>query len=161
MSLHRAGPEPASASDGTPRGPARAWSSAFIAGFLLLQMLVPLRYHATGRGSDERFAWRFFSSVGLRRCQVRVDEVVGGGGVVRLRAVDLPSELPSVWIGLLKSERPQVVAKFLRRRCEPAGVREVFYRRTCVDPDGHALPPSEIAWDCARGEPTGAGDGGA
>jgi hypothetical protein len=152
VTRRRATPEPCSASSGAARGPARAWSNAFIAGFLLLQLFLPLRYHAMGRGSDERFAWRFFSSVGMRRCEVRIDEAIDRGGVVRRRAVHLPSELSSVWIALLQRERPAVVEKFLRRRCGPAEVLEVFYRRTCIDPDGGVVPPRLLAWNCARGE---------
>lgn len=157
--IRRAAPGPPPAPDGAAPGRSRAWSNAFIVAFLLFQVLVPLRYYAAGSGSDERFAWRFFSTVGSRRCEVRVDELVELGGVVRMRAVDLPSELPSVWIGMLRGERPQVVAKFLQRRCEPHGVREVVYRRTCVEPDGSTLPPREIAWDCARGGPSADGGG--
>jgi hypothetical protein len=151
----RDAPEPPPASVAAPRGAARVATNAFIAGFLLLQLFLPLRYHATGRGSDERFAWRFFSSVGLRRCEIRIDEVVEGDGVVRRRAVHLPSELSSVWIGLLKSDRPRVVARFLERRCEAAEATEVIYHRACTDPDGRVVPPRELVWECARGEARG------
>jgi hypothetical protein len=122
-------------------------------------VLVPLGYYARGGGSDERFAWRMFSTLRMQRCQVRIDEAADRGGAVVRRAVHLPSELSSVWIGLLRSERPQVVAKFLRRRCESAEVSEVFYSRTCSDTDGRALPPRAIVWDCARGEPRDASGG--
>ena len=47
-----------------PTGRARHFVSGFIALFLLLQLLVPLRY-CLGGETDERFCWCMFSSVVL------------------------------------------------------------------------------------------------
>ena len=126
----------------------RALTNAFIALFLLYQVAMPLRYYLGGRGDDERFSWRMFSSVRLQKCEVRVHEVLAG----QSREVKLSQAVQIAWIGMLERNRPQAVDKLLRRRCQKSGVTETRYHRSCRDTDGSALPPLELRMDCARGE---------
>jgi hypothetical protein len=126
----------------------RALSNAFIALFLLYQVAMPLRYYLGGRGDDERFSWRMFSSVRLQKCEVRVQEIVAG----QSREVKLSQAVQIAWIGMLERNRPQAVEKLLRRRCRESGVTETRYTRRCRDTDGSALPPLELRMDCAHGD---------
>jgi hypothetical protein len=124
----------------------RALGNALIAAFLLFQIAMPLRYYLGGRGYDERFSWRMFSSVRMQRCDVRVREVLDGDDE---RAVGLERELQVAWIGMLERYRSQVVDEFLARRCARDGVRRARYERACTDTDGTVLPRMHVALDCA------------
>lgn len=130
-----------------PPGPAsRALSNALIAAFLLFQIAMPLRYYLGGRGYDERFSWRMFSSIRMQRCDVHVHDLDEGGGE---REVELERELQVAWIGMLERYRAQVVDEFLRRRCAAPDVRKARYERTCKDTDGSDLPRLSVTLDCA------------
>jgi hypothetical protein len=122
----------------------RAASNALIAAFLLFQVAMPLRYYLGGRGYDERFSWRMFSSVRMQRCDVRVRELAQDGGESQ---VDLDRALQIAWIGMLERYRPQVVEQLLRTRCT-SSVREVVFERACRDTDGSQLPRLQVTLDC-------------
>ena len=144
------------ASAATPGGAPRAWSNALIAAFLLFQIAMPLRYYLGGRGYDERFSWRMFSSVRMQRCDVRVRDVLASGAE---RTVDLERELQVAWIGMLDRYRSQVVDAFLHRRCRADSVRAARYERTCTDTDGTVLPKMQVELTCASRELTREGVG--
>src|SRR5690242_15394556 len=55
---------PSDAGEDTPRN--RLWSNVFIALFLAYQLAMPLRYYLGGRGYDERFSWRMFSTLRMQ-----------------------------------------------------------------------------------------------
>lgn len=144
--------EPAAATDaavseasGSP-GPSR-WTNAFIVLFLGYQLVMPLRYYLGGRGYDERFSWRMFSTVRMQECRVQVEERVGE----QTRAVNLQKAVQIAWINMLERYRRPVVDKLLARRCEEESAREVRYTRTCVDTDGKALPETRVTMDCKSG----------
>lgn len=123
---------------------ARLGANVFIALFLAYMIAMPLRYYVGGRGLDERFSWRMFSSVRMLKCKVSVDEHVRrsddkGGGFAK-RKVDLSKEVQVAWIGLLERGRPLVIEKLLARRCEQQGVAQVDYQLTCKAPDGSDGP---------------------
>jgi hypothetical protein len=115
-------------------------ANAFIALFLAYQVAMPLRYYMGGRGLDERFSWRMFSSVRMLECKVEVEEHVGDSGEPYARPVNLKKEIQIAWIGLLERGRSLVVEKLLKRRCKEAGVLKVDYALDCVAPDGKRLP---------------------
>jgi hypothetical protein len=125
----------------------RALASTLIAAFLLFQVAMPLRYYLGGRGYDERFSWRMFSSVRMQRCNVQVRETGADGSD---RKLDLERELQVAWIGMLERYRAQVVEELLRKRCAQPGTREVRYTRSCRDTDGSELPKIRATLDCAR-----------
>jgi hypothetical protein len=141
-------PAPSAPAAAAPRA-SRAASNALIAAFLLFQIAMPLRYYLGGRGYDERFSWRMFSSVRMQRCDVRVREHVQDGGE---RQVDLDRALQVAWIGMLERYRPQVVDELLRTRCAASGVREVVYERVCRDTDDTQLPRLQVTLDCGSKE---------
>jgi hypothetical protein len=125
----------------------RTLASALIAAFLLFQIAMPLRYYLGGRGYDERFSWRMFSSVRMQRCEVQVHETSADGSD---RKLDLERELQVAWIGMLERYRAQVVEELLRKRCAQPRTREVRYTRSCRDTDGSELPKIRATLDCAR-----------
>lgn len=48
----------------------KTWRGRFILVFLLLQLLLPLRYYIAHRDPhDERFAWRMFSPMRMAKCE--------------------------------------------------------------------------------------------
>jgi len=147
---------------GDPR--AQRLANVFIALFLAYMLAMPLRYYLGGRGLDERFSWRMFSSVRMLKCKVEVDEHLERDGDTRERKVNLTKEVQVAWIGLLERGRPLVIEKLLARRCaQPAdqgAVVQVDYHLTCVAPDGSAGPSVDHHMKCAdrrlasgRGEP--------
>ncbi len=115
-------------------------ANAFIALFLAYQVAMPLRYYIGGRGLDERFSWRMFSSIRMLDCKVEVQEQVGDNGEPYTRRLNLKKEVQIAWIGLLERGRQLVIEKLLRRRCDESGVLKVAYELSCVAPDGKALP---------------------
>jgi hypothetical protein len=127
-------------------------SNSIIAIALLYQVAMPLRYYLGGGGADERFSWRMFSTVRMQKCTVQVDEQVDENGALQQRPVDLTQAFQIAWMGMLERNRPQVVDKVLKRRCEGKQVRQAHYSRSCVDTDGATLPTLEVTLDCARGE---------
>jgi hypothetical protein len=139
---------------------ARMLANAFIALFLAYQVAMPLRYYIGGRGLDERFSWRMFSTVRMLDCKAEVEEQVGDNGEPYTRKVNLKKEIQIAWIGLLERGRPLVVEKLLRRRCDEAGVLKAMYQLDCVAPDGKRLPSMHRHMQCSdkvlaegRGEP--------
>jgi hypothetical protein len=119
---------------------ARWLANAFIALFLAYQVAMPLRYYIGGRGLDERFSWRMFSSIRMLQCQVEVHEQVGDDGEPYTRELNLKKEVQIAWIGLLERGRQLVIEKLLKRRCDEAGVLKVDYELECVAPDGKKMP---------------------
>jgi hypothetical protein len=134
------------AGDGVPRN--RLWSNVFIALFLAYQLAMPLRYYLGGRGYDERFSWRMFSTLRMQECKVRVEETVAGSE----RKVDLDKALQIAWNGMLERYRRPVVDKLLARRCLQEHASEVRYERNCVDTDGSALPQTTVVRHCDSGQ---------
>lgn len=127
------------------RAPARRIArDGLIGAFLLFQMAMPLRYYLGGGGADERFSWRMFSSVRMQQCHVQVRETAAGAG----RTVDLGHDLQVAWVGMLERDRPDVVRKFLARRCQEPEVSRAHYERTCRNTDGSTPPPDALDMDC-------------
>jgi hypothetical protein len=139
---------PSSAPSAEPAPRNRLASNLFIALFLAYQLLMPLRYYLGGRGYDERFSWRMFSTLRMQECKVHVEERAGD----EPRAVDLDKALQIAWIGMLERYRRPVVDKLLARRCAQEGVSEVRYERSCIDTDGSALPKTTVVRACASGK---------
>ncbi len=147
---------PVVATDARPRR--RSLENAFIACFLLFMLAMPLRYYLGGRGFDERFSWRMFSTIRMLDCKVKVQDVLGGAG--RTREVPLVKEVQVAWIGMLERARGLVVQKLLERRCDEAGVTLARYHLECTSPDGSTLPDVDRHMVCkireladGRGEP--------
>jgi hypothetical protein len=125
----------------------RMLANALIVAFLAYQVAMPLRYYLGGRGYDERFSWRMFSTLRMQKCRVQVRETVDG----EERPLVLKKEIQVAWIGMLERYRRGVVDKLLQRRCERAAATRVVYTRSCTDTDGSALPDNVVSIDCKSG----------
>lgn len=125
--------------------------SAFIAGFLALQIAVPVSYYLGDTPLDERFAWRMFSPIRVRPCRVAVYE---GDSSTPL---SLTRDYHIVWHELLARARPGVVRAIADDRCRRmalAGVkprvRMVF---DCALPGAPAWRPVDPAQNLCEGGP--------
>jgi hypothetical protein len=147
---------PSSAEIDAPiEGASRTRALWLIAGFLLLQLAIPLRYYLGDDIYDERFAWRMFSQVRVQECGAEVTED-GRRLTVLGRDPSDPGILPAPWQALLSRNRPAVVHRFLSWRCEnaPEGTGSVRVTTTCTDTHDAVLPPIVREIDCATGEIT-------
>jgi hypothetical protein len=150
----QAAPEqaPPAAPLAVPAAPAasgsRTLANALIVAFLLFQVATPLRYYLGGRGPDERFSWRMFSTVRMQRCRVKVIETVGG----EEQQLNLQKELQVAWSNMLERYRRPVVDKLLARRCAKVEASSVVFTRSCTDTDGSELPDDVVSLDCKSGK---------
>lgn len=128
--------------------PGSPWRRAIpIVGVLwvVLHLLIPQRYYRSGADTyDERFAWRMFSSVRVRQCDVDVQETRDG----RERPLPLMEVLPAPWVALLERNRFAVVERFLGWRCQVPGTSEVRFHNACRDATGDPLPPIDLSMQC-------------
>jgi hypothetical protein len=111
-----------------------------------LQVAVPASYYLVRDDrDDERFAWRMFSSVRLKHCDVRVIDRIADG---TLRPVDLPRSLHASWIRSLERGRSRVIERFLATRCQaPSAIGAVLERR-CQGASGQPLPDEQYHYEC-------------
>ena len=87
-----------------------AWPQAFIAAFVVVQLVLPLHYYLVRRDDhDERFAWRMFSSTRMLVCdlEMRIDD----------RPVDLTREFHDAWLTIARRGRRAVVEAMGARLC--------------------------------------------
>lgn len=114
-----------------------------------LQIAIPASYYLVRDDrDDERFAWRMFSSVRLRHCEVSVVERDASG---TLRAVDLPSSLHASWIRSLERGRSHVIERFLATRCRSTSVAGAALERHCQGASGQPLPERHYRYECGSG----------
>lgn len=134
-----------------PEGPLRARLPLVGTLWVLVMLAIPLGYYLPGADLyDERFAWRMFSGVRVQSCELRVSEVRGGE-----RPIPLAEVLPAPWIELLKRNRPAVVERFLRWRCEQHDdTTRVRFLNECRDATGAPVPAIDRTIDCESGELT-------
>jgi hypothetical protein len=101
-----------------------------------LQVAIPASYYLRQDRDDERFAWRMFSAIRLRRCEVAAFDVRGPSR----RRVDLTHVLHASWIRSLERGRASVIDRFLATRCG-SDVEEAQLERRCREPSGSAMEP--------------------
>jgi hypothetical protein len=101
-----------------------------------LQVAIPASYYLRVDRDDERFAWRMFSAVRMRRCEVSAYDVRGSSRL----PVDIPGVLHASWIRSLERGRAKVIDRFLATRCT-AGAEEAQLERRCREPSGRTLQP--------------------
>jgi hypothetical protein len=122
-----------------------------IALFIVLQVTLPLGYYLGLRApSDERFAWRMFSTVHLEQCQVAAWEDVAEAPPASAtpRRVDLDQRLHHVWVTELERNQPRVVDRFLESACEDRDAVEVRLVRGCRSADGRERPLEQTRRGC-------------
>jgi hypothetical protein len=145
-----AAPEEEAELDKPPSGRRRERIRWLVAGLLLLQLLIPLRYYLGDDEYDERFSWRMFSATRVIECRTVVHETVGDPP--RPRPLRLMATIHEAWIETLKRNRVEVIRAFLERRCEEDDVGEVVLVNQCVGPAGEAVPLIEWKRDCESDE---------
>jgi hypothetical protein len=135
---------------GEPDAKQKARVRIFLAVFLGLQALVPLRYYLGDDLYDERFSWRMFSAVRVQSCETYATERVSDGE----RPIDLNRAIHRAWVTTLSRNRADTIRAFLRRRCDEEGVTSVKVVNRCVEPDGERVPDLVYERDCESGEVT-------
>lgn len=123
---------------------------------IALQIAVPASYYFKADRDDERFAWRMFSAVRVKRCEVRLRELKGG----QLQEAKLEYLLHASWRQALARGRRRVMEKLLSERCRTPGLQRVELVRSCKDAKGAALPTEVMrltcassSWSFTQGEP--------
>jgi len=112
-----------------------------------VQIAIPASYYlGHGGRDDERFAWRMFSAVRLRRCSVDAFDGELGQGPPQ---IDVSRVVHASWSGSLARGRGRVIERFLATRCGMPGVRTASLTRRCTAPSGSRLPVHRYHYDCA------------
>jgi hypothetical protein len=116
---------------------------------LLVQVAIPSSYYLwRADREDERFAWRMFSTLRFRSCNVEAFEQKLGVE----RPVVLSAALHASWVGAMRRGRGRVIERFLERRCEGAGVQSATLVRTCREVDKSPVPSQRFVYSCASGD---------
>lgn len=103
----------------------KTWRGRFILAFLLVQLLLPLRYYIAHRDPhDERFAWRMFSPIRMAQCSPSV--TIDGAPTA------LGAEFHEAWIEIAKRGRFQVVEAMGARLCSKYPGKEVHVSLDCT-----------------------------
>ncbi|MCB9639471.1 MAG: hypothetical protein H6727_11320 [Myxococcales bacterium] len=128
------------------------WILGWVGGLLLLHIMVPLMYYIntspTAR-SDERFRWRMFSTVRMRRCSIEAFERKAlPQGTVDTETLRLSQIVQEAWIDLMRRGRPQVMMGFMRKRCTLRNRVSVELRQYCRSAEGKPLFVLENVLDC-------------
>ena len=131
---------------GVPAGKGRV--SLFIAGLLLVQLLLPWRYYLGDDPYDERFSWRMFSAVWATECGVRATEDTTQG----VRTVQLKETLHEAWVSLMAKNREAVIRSLMERRCQDEDVLRVDVINSCVSADGEGVPQIRWSRECRSGQ---------
>jgi hypothetical protein len=137
-----------------PPGRSRLIASIFIVGFLLWQIALPILYYLNEDDSDERFAWRMFSVLSRfqKSCDVAVSEWATGRDTGASIKPPQQLDLQDSWSQLLARNRPAVVAKYLRARCQINPMASaVQFMQICSLPNGPRVPYEEIWFNCRTG----------
>jgi hypothetical protein len=88
-------------------------ASIFIAGFLLVQIALPVEYYACRQDRyDERFAWRMFSPERMTQCSPEFTM-----GEPKRRVV-LGAEFHQAWVETAKRGRIEVITRMAEKLCE-------------------------------------------
>jgi hypothetical protein len=135
-------------------GRARSRTNLLIGVYLLVQIALPLSYYLRADKSDERFAWRMFSSVKYlqQTCIVSLGEWRPGGKLRPLPRDEFIGKVPYGWMQYLHRDRREVVGKFLGRYCAAnPDIVELELLRKCAAPDGRRDTLESLKMDCRTG----------
>jgi hypothetical protein len=100
---------------------------------LAVHIAVPLSYYLEGSSSaDERFRWRMFSTIRMRKCSIQTHEIYQRpDGLSSPEPIPLQRELHFAWQNLLSRGRPAVWDRFLKSRCQKPNVHEASIQQSC------------------------------
>jgi hypothetical protein len=100
------------------------WRGRFIFAFLILQLLLPLRYYVAHRDMhDERFAWRMFSPMRMVTCSPALQ--IDG------KRQNLANEFHEAWISIAKRGRFVVIEAMAAHLCERHPNSSVVFSLQC------------------------------
>ncbi len=91
----------------------RPLRDAFIGVYLLVQLILPLKYYLSDDHFDERFAWRMFSPIRVVSCDAAFFEH-RDGQPVRVR---VSSDVHMSWVNVFKRARLDAIQAYAERRC--------------------------------------------
>lgn len=101
------------------------WRGRFIAVFVLVQLLLPLRYYLRHRDPhDERFAWRMFSPIRMAQCSPIV--TIDGA------PANLGNDFHEAWIEIAKRGRFKVIEAMGAKLCAKYPGKEVNVVLECT-----------------------------
>jgi hypothetical protein len=122
-------------------------SAAWLWLLVAIQIAIPASYYLRDANrDDERFAWRMFSGIRLKRCTVAArEERQGERALVPLRGV-----LHSSWIHALERGRRRVIEQFMLDRCERGAVTVTLERRCQSVQPGRRMAPEVYEFGCAE-----------
>lgn len=109
--------------------PAQKWIALGAAAFLIVQALIPLRYYLSQPTSDERFAWRMFSTTVRKDCHATLYQTIEFDG--RQVEEQVPPIMLAPWQTMLNRNRPAAVEKIMKACCLATGVVSVRFRLEC------------------------------
>jgi hypothetical protein len=119
--------------------------SALLWLLVLVQLAIPSSYYLVRADhEDERFAWRMFSALRFRNCNVQAFEQIAG----QERSIALSSTLHASWIGALRRGRGRVIGHFLESRCAQNGVESATIERRCREVDLRPVPAQRFLYSC-------------
>jgi hypothetical protein len=128
----------------TSSSPSYAWLWLLVAA----QVAIPASYYVRRDRDDERFAWRMFSAVRVRSCDVSVHEQRGG----KVHEADLEKLLHASWRAALARGRRRVIERFLQKRCRDGALESVTFVRSCREVDRDKIPEQRVTLSCQNGE---------
>lgn len=103
----------------------KSWRGGFIVVFLLVQLLLPLRYYIHHRDPhDERFAWRMFSPIRMVQCTPRF--ALDG------KPIELRGEFHEAWVEIASRGRFGVIEAMGARLCASNPGKMVRVDVTCT-----------------------------
>lgn len=127
-------------------GRPRRFTSLFIAAFLLVQCLIPLRFYLRDRPDDPRFCWRMFT--GQDTHAVSLFETIRTPQGERERPVQLQGLLPEQWLRIVQRRNLQdIIDGILRWRGSNSDVVRTRMVSVRVLPDGSREPSYERIYD--------------
>jgi hypothetical protein len=113
-----------------------------------LQIAIPASYYLRGarERDDERFSWRMFSAVRVKRCDVDLRVRQGE----QWSDLDLDRLIHASWQTALERGRKRVIEHLLEMRCAAGHAEAAELLRSCKDARGKRLPRERTRLDCAR-----------
>jgi hypothetical protein len=115
---------------------------------VIVQIAIPASYYLRADRDDERFAWRMFSAVRVKKCEVRLQEERRDGAS---RSVPLKQAFHSAWVHALERGRQRVIDEVLKARCAQPSMAEARIERSCQDAARRPLPPQLFRMQCDEG----------
>ncbi|REK29048.1 MAG: hypothetical protein DWQ42_04120 [Planctomycetota bacterium] len=130
-----------------PVGRRRTFVNGFLVVFILVQLLLPLRYYSGAAQDDPRFSWRMFADPPLY--SIEVHTTVEQEGRLTEKAVDLQASLPSRWQRTLRRRHlPLAAEKLMRWCCQKDNAVRVRLLSDRVLDQGQRVPKLRLSMDC-------------